>query len=102
MRSTDGRPPFFERQLTRYLGTGGASAFAAALLLSIGGSAPALAQQVSNLPLVRAVVKTTSMVTTPLTASANANLSADVAVAREANWLQRNGWPLYALVDKFS
>jgi N-acetylmuramoyl-L-alanine amidase len=101
MRSTDGRPPFFERQLKRYLGTGGASAFAAALLLLIGGSAPAFAQQVSNLPLVRAVVKTTSAVTTPL-ASANASISADAAVAREANWLQRNGWPLYALVDKFS
>ncbi len=28
--------------------------------------------------------------------------SADAAVAREAGWLQRAGWPLYALVDKFS
>jgi spore germination cell wall hydrolase CwlJ-like protein len=29
-------------------------------------------------------------------------VSADAAVAREAGWLQKSGWPLYALVDRFS
>ena len=88
--------------MKRFLGTGGASAFAAALLLTIGGSAPALAQQVGNLPLVQAVVKTTSTVTTSLTSSPANSFSADGTVAREASWLQRSGWPLYALVDRFS
>lgn len=101
MRSTDGRPPKFEKQLKKYFGTGGASAFAAAMLLMIGGSAPALAQQVSNLPLVQAVVKTTATVTTPLTTSSFPR-SADAAVAQEVSLLQRAGWPLYALVDRFS
>jgi N-acetylmuramoyl-L-alanine amidase len=84
--------------LKKYLGTGGASAFAAALLLTVGGSGQALAQQVTNLPLVQAVVKTTIAESTP----AAAPLTSDEAVAREAGTLQRAGWPLYALVDKFS
>jgi spore germination cell wall hydrolase CwlJ-like protein len=87
--------------LKKYLGTGGASAFAAAMLLTVGGSGQALAQQVSSLPVVQAVVKTTTAVTTSATSTA-APLTADQAVAREAGMLQRAGWPLYALVDKFS
>lgn len=71
------------------------------MLLMIGGSAPALAQQVSNLPLVQAVVKTTATVTAPLTTSSFPR-SADAAVAQEVSLLQRAGWPLYALVDRFS
>ena len=72
------------------------------MLLTIGGSGQALAQQVNNLPVVKAVVRTTAAVTTPQASSPVVPLSADAAVAREAGWLQRNGWPLYALVDKFS
>ena len=101
MRSSDGRPPYLENALKKILGAGSASVIAAVMLFTVGGSGQALAQQVSNLPVVQAVVKTAGP-STPLTATANVPLSADAAVAREANWLQGNGWPLYALVDKFS
>jgi hypothetical protein len=36
----------------------------------------------------------------PLTASPGASAAAP-AIAREATWLFRNGWPLYALVDRY-
>jgi hypothetical protein len=86
--------------LKKFLGTGGASAFAAVMLLSVGGSGQALAQQVTSLPVIQAVVKTTTVVATPTSTSPVAGLTSDVA--HEANWLQHNGWPLYALVDRFS
>lgn len=72
------------------------------MLLSVGSSGQAMAQQVSSLPVVKAVAITTGTVSDPLSASANVPLTADAALAREANWLQRSGWPLYALVDRFS
>ncbi len=87
--------------MKKYLGTGGASAFAAAMLLGVGGSGQALAQQVTKLPVVQAVVKTTTTMA-PLATSQAAPLTSDEAVAREAGMLQRAGWPLYALVDRFS
>ena len=86
--------------MKKFLGAGSASAVAAALLLNVAGSGEALAQQVNNLPVVKAVVNTASAVASP--AATTVNLSADAAVAREASYLQRAGWPLYALVDKFS
>lgn len=76
------------------------SAIVAGLLLAFGGAGQALAQQVNNLPVVQAVVKTATSVALPN--STTTDLSSDAAVAREANWLQSNGWPLYALVDRFS
>ena len=71
------------------------------MLLAVGGSGQALAQQVNNIPVVQAVVKTASAVATPPAVSA-AGIASDVAIAREAARLQQGGWPLYALVDKFS
>ena len=88
--------------MTKFLGAGSASVIAAGLLVGFGGSGQALAQQVSNLPVVQAVVKTTAAVSSPLRSTSAYPLSADVAVAREAGLLQRAGWPLYALVDRFS
>jgi hypothetical protein len=91
--------------LKKFLGAGSASVIAAATLLSVGGSGQALAQQVNNLPVVQAVVKTTTDATAVIAPTAVPTPSvASVAseVAKEASWLQRNGWPLYALVDKFS
>jgi hypothetical protein len=44
--------------LKKFLGAGSASVIAAVMLLSVGGSGQALAQQVNNLPVVQAVVKT--------------------------------------------
>jgi spore germination cell wall hydrolase CwlJ-like protein len=87
--------------LKTFLGAGSASAIVAAVLLAFGGSGQAFAQQVKNLPVVQAVVKTS----VPTTSAAPATVSlvnSDAAVAREAGWLQKAGWPLYALVDKFS
>ena len=81
--------------MKKFLGAGGVSAFAAAIALMVGGSGQAVAQQVSNHPMVQAVVKT-------VTASPTAALTSDQLVARDAGTLQRAGWPLYALVDRFS
>jgi N-acetylmuramoyl-L-alanine amidase len=86
--------------LKKFLGAGSASAITAALLLGIGGSGQALAQQVNNLPVVQAVVKSATSVASP--AISALPLGADAIVAREAGVLQRAGWPLYALVDRFS
>ncbi len=75
------------------------------MLLSVGGSGQALAQQVSNLPVIQTVMKTTSDAAAVIAPSVVPTASvASVAsdLAREASFLQRNGWPLYALVDKFS
>ena len=69
------------------------------MLLTFGGSGQALAQQVGKLPLVQAVVRTA---TAPVAPAPAAILTGDQAVAQQANVLQRAGWPLYALVDRFS
>ena len=72
------------------------------MLFTVGGSGQALAQQVKNLPVVRAVASTTATSVPAAAATAATLVSADAAVAREAGWLRKSGWPLYALVDKFS
>src|SRR5678815_178687 len=75
------------------------------MLLSLGGSGQALAQQVNNLSVVQAVVKTTSEAAAVVAPAAVPTASvAGIAsdMAGEASWLQRNGWPLYALVDKYA
>ena len=77
------------------------SAFVAAISLTFGGSGQALAQEVSNLPVVQAVVRTATAVATPVAATPVIS-TADQAVASEVGVLQRAGWPLYALVDRFS
>ena len=91
--------------MKKYLGTGSASVIAAAMFLSVGGSGQALAQQVNDLPVVQAVVKSTAdavAVVAPATVPAAPTASVAADVAREASILQGAGWPLYALVDKFS
>ena len=88
--------------MKKILGAGSASAIAAVLLLSVTGSGQALAQQVNNLPVVQAVVKTATAVATPVATAPAVALGSDAAVAREANVLQKAGWPLYALVDRFA
>ncbi len=74
------------------------------MLFSVGGSGQALAQTVNNLPVVQAVVKSTSDVAAVVAPAVPTASVATVAsdVAREASLLQRNGWPLYALVDKYA
>ena len=87
--------------MKKFLGAGSASAIAAALLLAVGGSGQALAQQVKNLPVVQAVVRT-PVATTATVPATVALPSADAVVAREVDSLRKAGWPLYALVDNFS
>ena len=75
------------------------------MLFCVGGSGQALAQTVNNLPVVQAVVKTTTdaaavVAPTAVPTASVASLAADVA--KEASFLQSNGWPLYALVDKYA
>jgi N-acetylmuramoyl-L-alanine amidase len=102
----NGRPHNLEQELTNYLGAGGMSAFAGAMLLTLGGSGQAFAQQVNNLPVVRAVVNTTnnavSAATAPATVARPYTYSTAPDPAREAGTLLRNGWPLYALVDRYA
>lgn len=86
--------------MKKFLGAGSASAIAVGLLLGVGGSGQALAQQVNGLPVVQAVVRTATGAAAP--ASPVTAPTADQLVAREAGWLQQAGWPLYALVDRFS
>jgi hypothetical protein len=76
--------------------------------MTVAGSGQALAQQVSNLSMVQAVVKSTAnaavAVTSPVaTPAAAMSQTVGIAtdIAREASWLQRSGWPLYALVDRY-
>ena len=55
----------------------------------------------TSAPIVNAVVTTGgSVIQKVLTQSVTLSLTKDVA--REATWLQKAGWPLYALVDRFS
>jgi hypothetical protein len=88
--------------LKKFVRSGRLPAFAAAILLTFGSSGQALAQQAGTLPLVQAVVKTASAITNPALTTVAPILSADQIVARDAGDLQRAGWPLYALVDRFS
>jgi len=71
--------------LKKFLGTGGASAFAAAMLLSVGSSGQALAQQVTNLPVVQAVVKTATDVATAVPAPATAAPAASMSLTDMVN-----------------
>jgi hypothetical protein len=88
--------------LKKFVRPGRLPAFAAAILLTFGSSGQALAQQAGTLPLVQAVVKTASAITSPAATTVVPILSDDQIVARDAGVLQRAGWPLYALVDRFS
>ena len=79
------------------------------MVIAFGSSGQALAQQVNNLPVVQAVVNTAGPVMAGQGAGQRVGAmiqhrsdSSDVVVAREAQWLQQAGWPLYALVDRFS
>ena len=88
--------------MKNFVRAGRLPAFVAAMLLTFGGSGQALAQQVGNLPLVQAVVKTSTAVTSPIAAASGAVLGTDATLAQEVGVLRQAGWPLYALVDRFA
>ena len=88
--------------MKNFVRAGRLPAFAAAMLLTFGGSGQALAQQVGDLPLVQAVVKSATAVTAPVATASGVAFDSDAALVQEVSVLQRAGWPLYALVDRFS
>ena len=75
--------------MIKFLGGRGAAVAGALILTLVGGSTEAFGQQ--------------TQVAQNLSAQAAASPAAtNAAVAREATWLSKNGWPLGALVEKFS
>ena len=71
--------------MTKFLGAGGMSAFAAALLLTIGGSSEALAQQVHSFPVVQAVLQTTTTTVMAPAATVTEALPLDALVDANAD-----------------
>lgn len=113
--------------MIKLLGSRGASAVAALFMLALGSSeasaqvaakpaAAVSAYQVANTPptgtfaSIRTAVASTASAITTLTgnimqvrpAQAVTVALSPAPIAREAAWLQSAGWPLYALVDRFS
>ena len=75
--------------MIKLLGSRGAAVVGAFILTLVGGSTEAFGQQAAVSQTLPAAV-----------ASSPAATSA--AIAREASWLAQHGWPLGALVEKFS
>jgi hypothetical protein len=85
-------------------GSRGVAAVAALCLTLVGGSTEAFGQEQAasqlSAKLVPAVVTTAPAA--PATAQAAPADGAIGAIAREASSLYSNGWPLYALVDRYA
>ena len=102
------------KTLIKLLGSRGAAAVGAFILTLVGGSTEAFGQQAAIAQVTPAVLgvpaiaapqslSVTPSVAQPAPAPAAATVgSAAANIAREAAQLHRNGWPLYALVDRFS
>jgi hypothetical protein len=114
--------------LIKLLGSRGAAAVMGFLMLALGSSEAAAAQDYSKLnveaavrsldtdvaakPLGQAVAPSatpapvaavaTQAVTTAISTVSGSVTSAAPSIAKEAAWLHQGGWPLYALVDKFA
>jgi len=92
--------------VVKLIGGRAASAVIGMFMLAIGSSASA--QNLSAASLVRPAVATTTAVANSLGAVTQAQPAQSVTVklaasiATEAAWLYKGGWPLYALVDKYS
>jgi len=79
--------------VVKLLGGRAASAVIGFLMLAIGSSANA--QDVAS--LVQPAVAVTQVAAAP-----SVTVAVPTAMATQAAWLYRGGWPLYALVDKFA
>ena len=79
--------------MVKLLGGRVASAVIGFLMLAIGSSANA--QDVAS--LVQPAVAVTQVAAAP-----SVTVAVPTAMATQAAWLYRGGWPLYALVDKFA
>ena len=92
--------------MVKLIGGRAASAIIGLFMLAIGSSASA--QDVSAASLVRPAVATTTAVASSIGTVMQAQPAQSVTVklaasiATEAAWLYKGGWPLYALVDKYS
>ena len=112
-------PPPADRQingipLIKLLGSRGAAAAGAFILTMVGGSTEAFGQQaaIANItPAVLGVPAIAAPDSRSVIVSAATQVPATTAVtygsaagdiAREAAALHRNGWPLYALVDRYA
>jgi N-acetylmuramoyl-L-alanine amidase len=103
--------------LIKLLGSRGAAAVGALFLTLMGGSTEAFGQQsaiaqvtpaVLGVPAIAAPQSLSVAVQRPApaapaaTAEPQSSANTAAAIAREAAWLQRGGWHLGALVDRFS
>ncbi|MEO7654209.1 MAG: cell wall hydrolase [Sphingomicrobium sp.] len=73
----------------------------AAAVRSVEAGQPALAAIVSATPPV-AMAKAATAMTSAIRTVSGSLLSANTSVEKEAAWLHRGGWPLYALVDRYA
>ena len=94
--------------MKKFLRIRGLAAVVGSLMLTLG-SGNAAAQSVSPAPMVSAVqsavASTSTMISTAVGAVFGARpvvLDENTRIAREAAWLHKSGWPLYALVDRYS
>jgi N-acetylmuramoyl-L-alanine amidase len=102
--------------LIKLLGSRGAAAVGALFLTLMGGSTEAFGQQAAIAGITPAVLgvpaiaapQSLSVTVQPAapaaaaTAQVQPSANTAAAIAREAAWLQRGGWHLGALVDRFS
>jgi hypothetical protein len=100
--------------LIKLLGSRGAAAVGAIFLTLVGGSTEAFGQQAAMAQVTPAVLGvpaiaapqslsvTLPAITQPAVQAVTAVRSATADIAREAVSLHRNGWPLNALVDRYS
>ena len=92
--------------MVKLLGGRAAAAVIGLFMLAVGSSAAA--QDTQTASLVHRAVASTTAVATSLGTVEQAQPAQSVtvklapSVATEAAWLYKAGWPLYALVDKFS
>jgi spore germination cell wall hydrolase CwlJ-like protein len=92
--------------VVKLLGGRAAAAVIGLFMLAVGSSAAAQDTQTASL-VHRAVVSTTAVATSLGTVeqaqpAQSVTVKLAPSVATEAAWLYKAGWPLYALVDKFS
>jgi N-acetylmuramoyl-L-alanine amidase len=89
--------------LVKLLGGRAAAAVIGFFMLAIGSSANAQDVAGSAVSLVQpAVVATANAVVSQTPAAPSVTVKLPAAMATEAAWLFKAGWPLYALVDKYA
>ena len=74
----------------------------AGVVRSIETGKPALAAATATVPQAAVVASATTVMSKAIQTVSGTLLPATKTVATEAAWLHQNGWPLYALVDRYS